>query len=823
MRKASRVNPTPMSLAFPGVDQPVEVWVGGVLVAHDEHTPVSIRRARGDGQLAEPASCSFDVFADTLPDWQKGDPVEVKLSDAALSFLYGTAEAGVRTNYAMNPSVRETTLTGYYAGGGEGWTLNTNPSSYPNDGPVASGEYCLFSRTTTRTAVGAVLGGYGTPLGQPARRLKCAPGDNTVSFYVRTSHPDLVVRPRVDIQDTTSATVVAQSSPITFQIGGGAWHRVHQSFFSPSALTDEGRFELVVESASRDFQSGDSFGVTGALGEWVDVLAPWFDGSGPNTEELTHAWMPGSGSTGTSALTAYSTETSSAVAVAKAQGRYRFRGVVSDLDLDGDRTAPARVSITATSGTAKLGETYLGAEPWPVEGLSARAARVIAAAELVDPELDLTAPVLPGNIAPVRATDVDRRSVADLLVELAETAGPGTALIERRDGSVLFATDLDAELPPCWLSYEVIRNRLGFSRTDRVNDVALRYGPEQGPVAGTVLRRNLALNPSFEAASAWVFTGPVPTYDTTTKVNRTRSVKIVTTAVAVTSVVQDVAAVAGQRATMSGYIRCSTLTGAWKFALLALNGSNVELGRVEAALPGTLGTSGEFVRLSVHYPSLPVGTTKVRMMPVSLPTLAVAGETIWADAVLLELDADPEPGTYFDGTTTDGEAYAYQWVGGVEATASTMTSTGRTPRYERRVQDAAALLTDRRAQATVDTILDVTADPTYTTARAEAAMSSGEWTLPELVVDLMPLLDGRVSGITDPVDALGPVSPKALVGRVLRAEVGSQSRVSTFGEPGTEWPHLPAVNNVTGNILSLHEQITAARWLITTTNERTTP
>lgn len=110
-----------------------------------------------------------------------------------------------------------------------------------------------------------------------------------------------------------------------------------------------------------------------------------------------------------------------------------FTGRISDLTLthedDPDRGRLAVVTVTATGALADLATRDVGAEPWPTEPGTARAARILTAAGVpyrVEGTDDLT--VLP--------LDVDKQPALTLLADLATSTG--AAVFDTPDGTVVY-------------------------------------------------------------------------------------------------------------------------------------------------------------------------------------------------------------------------------------------------------------------------------------------------------------------------------------------------------------------------------------------------
>lgn len=109
-------------------------------------------------------------------------------------------------------------------------------------------------------------------------------------------------------------------------------------------------------------------------------------------------------------------------AVLDADRRIVFAGRVTDVQTAWDDALDGAVTqVVAADLLADLASRYVGAEPWPAESLSARAARILAAVGVgsitVDPR--------PAALT-VSRMDVDRQAAAGLLGELATT---GTAVL----------------------------------------------------------------------------------------------------------------------------------------------------------------------------------------------------------------------------------------------------------------------------------------------------------------------------------------------------------------------------------------------------------
>lgn len=104
-------------------------------------------------------------------------------------------------------------------------------------------------------------------------------------------------------------------------------------------------------------------------------------------------------------------------AVLGADRRVVFAGRVTDLDIDYDAAAGgAACAVVAADLVADLANRYVGAEPWPAEALSARAARILTA--VGGQASSVTVDARPAAL-PVSRVDVDRQAAAGLLRDLA--------------------------------------------------------------------------------------------------------------------------------------------------------------------------------------------------------------------------------------------------------------------------------------------------------------------------------------------------------------------------------------------------------------------
>lgn len=165
-----------------------------------------------------------------------------------------------------------------------------------------------------------------------------------------------------------------------------------------------------------------------------------------------------------------------------AAGRVRFVGHITDqVARPGLRPDdPGVLQLTATTPRARLGRTYVGDTPWPVELDGARAARIL---ELAAVDAGLTLGDHDPGTVEVLARDVDRQPAARLLDDLA--ADTGGTLVELRDGTLVWhdaehrqgvASSVELTAANVLRESAEAAQKLGGT----VNDVELGYGPLVG-------------------------------------------------------------------------------------------------------------------------------------------------------------------------------------------------------------------------------------------------------------------------------------------------------------------------------------------------------
>ena len=160
--------------------------------------------------------------------------------------------------------------------------------------------------------------------------------------------------------------------------------------------------------------------------------------------------------------------------------------------------------------------------------------------------------------------------------------------------------------------------------------------------------------------------------DMTTFSKGAASVKVSTPTAIVGYVFQDTIAASaapGDVWTLSADIKTAGTNGAsWIIVIQAWNAVGGFLVQYQTALPFTVST---WTRFSVTTTALPAGTDRIRCFPV-WNTTQVAGDIIFADAVLIEKSATAGP--YFDGSTPDADKNFYSWAGVADASVSNLNS-----------------------------------------------------------------------------------------------------------------------------------------------------
>lgn len=121
---------------------------------------------------------------------------------------------------------------------------------------------------------------------------------------------------------------------------------------------------------------------------------------------------------------------------AGAAGVKRFRGKVTDAQAASTGTAsgPARITVVATGGRARLLPLKVGAGAWPAEDDGDRAARIVG--EAIAQDASLVGGVHDAGTVTVLARDAGASDAGALLDELAISSGG--ELVEQRDGSLVW-------------------------------------------------------------------------------------------------------------------------------------------------------------------------------------------------------------------------------------------------------------------------------------------------------------------------------------------------------------------------------------------------
>lgn len=498
-------------------------------------------------------------------------------------------------------------------------------------------------------------------------------------------------------------------------------------------------------------------------------------------------------------------------AAAQDAARYRFTGRISDLTLDTTLTT-ASASIIATGFLAALGSLDVGAEPWPAEFANDRVERVLAAAAAQDAAIDYQVDAF--DSATVPAQDVDRRSAQSLLEDLSVTVQPRAGVWERRDG-VLVWTDgySTGVMPQLEVPGEAVQMPLQHVQDARVNQATVK--PSGKPAVGQLLYVNQLTNPSFETNTTGWFLVSAATIARDTVVFQApgvASLKVTATAGTEAGVRTDIPGLYdGAQVPFSTLVRRSTagtltLTCQWLSAALgSLGAAPVETFTLAA---------NTWTRIGGSFGPAPAGTAYARIY-IKRPA-GVTGDIFNVDKACA-WDAytglPPVSLPYFDGASTTPTEYTYAWEGTAHASRSYAKATANTPELSYTYTDQASVDQYGVQADTVNTLIAADSSNLWATllTRAQDQMLAGGWKPPDLTVDVLGLLDGRVDVVS------GHETPAAAARQLLQAEVGSQrSLYLPDGNP----EHMPDLG-MSSTVTALNEVITPHRWIITTTAERT--
>jgi hypothetical protein len=768
---------TPALVRALGPD-PIVVTVKGAVQPANRYGTITLRRARGSRDpIGSPATCALDIGLDATPTWEKGDPISVKLSDAALARLFPGSWAP-RTNLLPNPSFG-LNLTGWAAtrgtlarattGGldGDGYAIYTS-----NDGSTPTGNYTLFA--TVPVTAGETY---------------------TFSAYVL---PDVAGDYDASIQwhDAADALVSLTGGPAAAAQGG--WVRLTVTGTAPAGAT---KVRLAVRPLGA-LAVGKVYRIDQALFEKAATAGPYFDGFTAPALGWTTTW------TGPDYAS-----TSNATFVAADQARYRFQGRISDLTLTTTR-GTARANIIATGFLAALGGIDVGDAPWPAEPVKARVLRVLAAAQADDPGIRYQVPTtFDGPQVP--AQDVDRTPAQQLLEALSETSAPSAGVWERRDGTLYWADGFSTDLfPQLELDGGTVAQPLQHVQSPRVNQATVT--PSGKPTVGQLLYINQCTNPSFEVnLTGWVANASTLVRDTAVfQTPGVASLKATCTAVNNMGAYYQVSnCYPGQVLTVTAKVRRTT-TGTARINVQWLTVNNGTLLGTGPETDTTV-TANTWTRIGAELGPAPEGATVARVF-IQIPG-ATVGQVLNIDRVGIY---DPYGGVppksldYFDGASTSPTSYTYAWEGTAHASRSFARATADTPQPSYTATDLASTRVYGVRAEQVNVLNDVGAAGfgwSELITRAQDQWLAGGWAPPNMTVDVLALLDGRVDYVQT------ADTPVAAAAAVLLAELGSGRQYYTSGAEPSFVPDLSTFGIVT----ALNETISAHRWTIETSAERT--
>lgn len=774
---------------------PVVVTIAGAVQPDNRYGTITLRRARGARDpIGSPATCSLDLGVDTPPTWKKGDPISVKLSEAVLTALYGSANV-VTTNLATNPSFELDAAGWFAAGAGTTTAVDGSLSDTPADVKALKVTTAAVAQSGVRTS-----------------EFACAAA-STYGAAIRV-RPGVAMTLSVTIQwldaaaTTQVGTTVATYAPADLTVS--EWNNLTVQGVAPAGAAKWRVYvrREVVTTAGQVFHVDALLARQLPAGATIDPY-DYFDGgtyADPVQDGITYAW------TGTPHAST-STRTYSP-ATLKAQARYRFQGRISDLQLVTTR-GTARASIIATGYLAALGATDVGDVPWPAESVQARVLRVFAAANAKDPAISYSVPGV--ATANVPAKDVDRQGAAQLLEALSESTGPRAGVWEKRDGTLTWVDGFTtAVFPSLAVDGHSCKQPLLHEQADRVNQVTVT--PSGKPTVGQLLFINQCPNPSFEVnLNSWASSGGATlSRDTVTfQAPGVASLKAVATGTApMGAAVVIPGGYPGQVLHISPLVRRQGTTGPVRVVVQWQDAAAVTLATSPAQ--DVTVTANVWTRLpTLHFGEAPAGTTQARVY-IQLPT-TVVGQILNVDRVAVWEDYQGvPPGSldYFDGSTAATADYTFAWEGTASNSRSFARATASTPTPSFTWTDLASVAQYGVQADQVASLVDIGAagftwDQLIT--RAKDQVLAGGWKPPDLELDLLTLLDGRV----DYVQAYD--TPREAAKAALRSELGSQRSYSPTGDEAAFVPDM----TLTDVLTALNETISAHRWTLHTSAERT--
>lgn len=777
---------------------PVTLTVAGQLVPLDEHGSVSIRRRKGVREpLGDPATCSVLVNVDTPPSWRKGDRVVVEAGSSALTAVFGSEY--LASNYTPNPGF-EVNTTGYTVVSGRG--AISRQTTAPRYG-VANGRF-TFS-VAVAAGLDLMYAGAAAPEAVAGSRwtgrisLKAVSGGSLYRVELRAMNgvTSLAAIARADVSPSAAWAefTVPSIAVCPANTTGLRWYiSTRDEYTAGSVLELDG---LVCHDSSTPPT------------EYVDgSLAPFVDGLG---RAVSYRWD------GTAHLS-NSRKLVTGTPEKWAAARYRFVGRLSDLKLRTGRTAPATAQLVAVGTTEAAARTTVGDSPWTAEVVTTRAARILGFVNASNPAVPVT--TLTVTTGPtIGRRDVDAQPAASLLEDLAPMIGPRAGLVERRSGELVFGDIADGTFDPLDLPSGVVEQGLDHDAAPRVNDVTVDLG---APDEGTIIHTNEIPNPGFEVnITSWsASAGSAVARDTVNTYSGAGSGKVTPTAGAVNPTAYTSWASAPGKVYRAKVRLNPNVTGPYRLMLAHYTAASALI---------TTETSPAFNPPALAWTDLshsfsnaaPAGTAITRLQIYREVASALATHIAYLDNVAVYDLAVPGADSlyYFDGSSSDPR-YTFAWEGTASNSRSFAKANSTTGTVLVRDVDTASVAAYGTYPATIKLLTNWLAPlPMYAFAktRALAERLSGGWQLPPARVDLLPLLDGRVSSITATPTATTPLE---LAGRLLRAELGS---LRTIRYPGGVNPaHVPTIHAVTGPVTVLDETITPHRWVIETESERTT-
>jgi hypothetical protein len=352
------------------------------------------------------------------------------------------AGLATRTNRAVNPrAVASGTACwlsswGFGAGGAGTYSDATGIAGPPSTGITTAKRKTWTTAPTTNTDSGMNI------VGAPGQYIPVTPGETlTLSIWARKTSAGSKglnlwsrFKDQVTISGSTTVTPNPPNGPTVPMVTNGQWYRATQTITAPPGAV------AITVIADIDPLSGDTLWAPGETLEMTGLLiepgpgpaGPFFDGATPDTR-IDYAWTGAANASISTGKDSYGKAQSwddidtfvladmqvLAPAAGAAESAYVFSGRITDVIARWDGIGDPIVQVIAQDWLAELANRFVGDEPWAIEGIAARANRIVQLSKQ-----PITLHVDPGiGGLPVSYRDVDRQPAAGLLQQLATSAG----------------------------------------------------------------------------------------------------------------------------------------------------------------------------------------------------------------------------------------------------------------------------------------------------------------------------------------------------------------------------------------------------------------